>query len=112
VNFHANARLAGTRLVVAFQGELDAVDAPEAAAAVAALKALSQCVILDLGALDFIDCVALRALQELRERAWLAGGDILLAAPRVTVQRILALTQLDTWFCVYATVAAAVRGGA
>jgi anti-sigma B factor antagonist len=107
VNLELSARLAENQLVVAFRGQLDAIDAAPAVAAVTALKPLGQCMIIDLAALDFIDCFALRALLEMRKRVQLAGGDVLLAAPREPVQRLLTLTRLAPWFCVHATVAAA-----
>jgi anti-sigma B factor antagonist len=107
VNLELSARLAENQLVVAFQGQLDAIDAAPAVAAVTALKPLGRCLIIDLAALDFIDCFALRALLEMRQQVQLAGGDVLLAAPREPVQRLLTLTRLDPSFCVHATVAAA-----
>jgi hypothetical protein len=38
------------------------------------------------------------------------GGDVLLAAPREPVRRLLSITTLDSWFCVYVTVAEALVG--
>jgi anti-anti-sigma factor len=108
MNFELSTSLAESQLVVACRGQLDAFNAALAVAAVAALLAVGQLVILDLAALDFIDCFALRALTELRTRFRLSGGEVLVAAPNVQVQRLLALTSLDAWFRVYATVAAAV----
>jgi anti-sigma B factor antagonist len=107
MNFELSASLAGSQLVVAIRGQLDAFNAALAVAAVAAIVTVGQLVILDLAALDFIDCFALRALLEMRKRVQLAGGDVLLAAPREPVQRLLTLTRLAPWFCVHATVAAA-----
>jgi anti-sigma B factor antagonist len=108
MNFELSTSLAESRLVVAFRGQLDAVNAALAVAAVAALMTVGQLVILDLAALDFIDCFALRALTEMRTRLRLSGGEVLVAAPSAQVQRLLALTRLDAWFCVHCTVAAAV----
>jgi anti-sigma B factor antagonist len=108
MNFELSTSLVERRLVVAFRGQLDAVNAALAVAAVAALMTVGQLVILDLAALDFIDCFALRALTEMRTRLRLSGGEVLVAAPSAQVQRLLALTGLDAWFCVHRTVAAAV----
>jgi anti-anti-sigma factor len=110
VNLELSARLAESQLVVACRGQLDAIDAAPAVAAIAALMSVGQLVILDLAALDFIDCFALRALTEMRTRFRLSGGEVLAAAPNVQVQRLLALTGLEAWFCVYLTVAAALAG--
>jgi anti-sigma B factor antagonist len=114
VNLELSARLAENQLVVAFRGQLDAIDAAPAVAAVTALKPLGQCLIIDLAALDFIDCFALRALLEMRNRVQLAGGDVLLAAPRAPVRRLLDLVGLSGVFSIHATAAsaAAFRGAA
>jgi anti-sigma B factor antagonist len=108
MNFELSASLAGSQLVVAIRGQLDAFNAALAVAAVAAIVTVGQLVILDLAALDFIDCFALRALTEMRTRLRLSAGDVLVAAPTAEVQRLLALTRLDAWFSVHLTVAAAV----
>jgi anti-sigma B factor antagonist len=108
MNFELSTSLADSELVVAFRGQLDAFNAVLAVAAAAALMTVGRLVILDLAALDFIDCFALRALMEMRARLRLSGGEVLVAAPSAQVQRLLALTRLDAWFCVHPTVAAAV----
>jgi anti-anti-sigma factor len=56
----------GGHVVIALRGELDAVDADSAAAAVAAC---GPRVIVDLPALDFIDCYALGALPRVQKAA-------------------------------------------
>jgi anti-sigma B factor antagonist len=108
VNFELSASLAESQLVVAIRGQLDTFNAALAVAALAALVTVGQLVILDLAALDFIDCFALRALTEMKTRLRLSAGDVLVAAPTAEVQRLLALTRLDAWFSVHLTVAAAV----
>jgi anti-sigma B factor antagonist len=108
MNFDLSTSLAGNQLVIALRGQLDALNAALAVAAVAALMTVGQLVVLDLATLDFIDCCALRALTELRTRLQLSGGEVLVAAPSVQVQRLLTLTRLDAWFGVHRTVAAAV----
>jgi anti-anti-sigma factor len=77
--------------VVVLCGELDTGDAVDTAAAVAALAAGGQQLIIDLEPLDFIDCHAVGALLGVRETARQAGGDVLLAAPRGSVLRLLTL---------------------
>jgi STAS domain/Histidine kinase-like ATPase domain len=66
-------------------------------------------IIVDLAALEFIDCCALDALGRVRAQARQADGDLLLAAPRGPVRRILALTGLIDVFSVHASVEDAVR---
>lgn len=89
LTFELRTRVYRGCLVVALCGELDTMDAERAAAEVAALTADGQRLIVDLDALRFIDCHSLRALLGARETARRAGGDLLLAAPRGAVLRLL-----------------------
>jgi anti-anti-sigma factor len=66
-------------------------------------------IIIDLAALEYIDCHALGALGRVRAQARRAGGDLLLAAPRGPVRRLLDLTGLTGVFSVRASVDQAVR---
>ena len=99
----------GGHVVVALDGELDVVDAAGVMAVLAAAAARDPRIIVDLAALEFIDCCALGVLGLVRAQARQAGGDLLLAAPRGPVQRILALTGLIGVFSVHASVEEAVR---
>lgn len=90
--------------VVVLRGELDTTDAEAVAYAVVALTADGQQLIIDLEALDFIDCHAVGALLEARATARRAGGDVLLAALHGPVLRVLTLVGVPG---VYASVAAA-----
>jgi anti-anti-sigma factor len=99
----------GGHVVVALDGELDVVDAVGVMAVLAAAAAGNPRIIVDLAALEFIDCCALGVLGRVRAQARQAGGDLLLAAPRGPVQRILALTGLIGVFSVHASVEQAVQ---
>ena len=99
----------GGHVVAALDGELDVVDADSVMAVLAAVVARDPRVIVDLAALEFIDCCALGGLRRVRAQAREAGGDLLLAAPRGPVRRILVLTGLVNVFSVYASVEDAVR---
>jgi len=99
----------GGHVVVALHGELDVVDAESVMAVLAAAVARDLRIIVDLAALEFIDCCALGVLGRVRAQARQAGGDLLLAAPRGPVQRILALTGLIGVFSVHASVEQAVQ---
>jgi anti-anti-sigma factor len=99
----------GGHVVVALDGELDVVDAAGVMAVLAAAAAGNPRIIVDLAALEFIDCCALGVLGRVRAQARQAGGDLLLAAPRGPVQRILALTGLIGVFSVHASVEQAVQ---
>jgi hypothetical protein len=74
------------------------------AGAVTALTPDRQQLIIDLEALDFIDCHAVGALLGVRTTAWQAGGDVLLAAPHGPVLRLLTLLGVPG---IHASVAAA-----
>jgi anti-anti-sigma factor len=103
VNVELRTRVCGGLVVVALAGELDTTDAVTAAAEVAALAPGGGQLIVDLEGLEFIDCHAVRALLGVRQ----AGGDVLLAAPRGAVLRLLTLIGVPG---VHASVAAAAGG--
>jgi anti-sigma B factor antagonist len=69
------------RVVVALRGDLDVTVRADAEAAITALVARGQYLIIDMSALDFLDCSALGALLRVRGLARRAGGDVVLAAP-------------------------------
>jgi anti-anti-sigma factor len=91
MNVELQIRVCDGHVVVALLGELDAADAETTAAALAPLAAAGQQLIVDLGALEFIDCRAVGALLSVRQAARQAGGDVLLAAPHGSVLRLLIL---------------------
>ena len=97
-------------VVVVLRGDLDVTGAADAQAAIATLVAPGQTLIIDISALDFMDCASLRALLEVQTLARRGGGDVVLAAPQPHVLRLLALTSRDEVFCVQASVEAAVAG--
>lgn len=92
-----------SHVVVALRGDLDVVDD----GAAAAVAACGPRVIVDLSALEFVDCYALGALLRVQQAARAAGGGVRLAAPRRLVLRVLDLAGLAGMFCVYLSVAAA-----
>jgi anti-sigma B factor antagonist len=98
------------RVVVALHGELDVTSAADTEAAITGLLARGRCLVIDMSALDFIDCASLGALLRARGAARRGRGDVVLAAPQPQVRRILALTGQDEVFWVQASVAAAVAG--
>jgi len=97
----------GGYVVIALQGELDIVDAASVMDVLAAAAAGNPRIIVDLAALEFIDCCALGVLGRVREQARQSGGDLLLAAPYGPVRRLLDLTGLIGVFAVHASVAEA-----
>ena len=99
----------GGYAVVALHGELDVTGAASVIAALTAAAAGNPRIIVDLAALEYIDCYSLGALGRVRAQARQAGGDLLLAAPCGPVRRILALTGLIDVFSVHASVEDAVQ---
>jgi len=89
---------------VALRGDLDVTGAADAQAAIAALVEPGQTLIIDIPALDFMDCASLRARLEVQTLARRGGGDVVPAAPQPHVLRLLTLTGRDEVFCVQASV--------
>jgi anti-sigma B factor antagonist len=100
----------GGCVVVALRGDLDVSGAADAEAAITALVARGQSLVIDMSALDFIDCCSLGALLRAQRLARGGGGDVVLAAPQPHVRRLLTLTGADEVFWVQASAAAAVAG--
>src|ERR1700726_2807811 len=90
--------------VVALRGELDLADAAVVAAELTQIAAREPRIIVDLAGLEFIDSSGVAALARGRRLARHAGGDLLLAAPRHQVLRVLTLTRLIDVFPVHASV--------
>jgi anti-sigma B factor antagonist len=99
-----NTRESDGRIIAALCGELDVTGTARATAALAEAVARGCEIVIDLACLEFIDCSGLTVLVLARQRAQAAGGDLLLAAPRRQVLRILALTRLIDVFSIHAGV--------
>ncbi len=97
----------GDYVVVALRGELDLLYAPAVATALGDLVARQQRIIVDLAGLEFIDASGTAALAHGRRHARNAGGDLLLAAPRRPVRRVLKIIWEGDGFPVHASVAEA-----
>jgi len=95
-------------VVVALRGELDLLDAAAVAAALRTVAAREPRIIVNLAGLEFIDASGVAALLRGRRHARAAGGDLLLAAPRGLVRRVLAIIWEGDGIAVHASVAEAV----
>jgi anti-sigma B factor antagonist len=100
----------GGHVVVALRGELDLLYAPAVATALGDLAARQPRIIADLAGLEFIDASGTAALAHGRRYARNAGGDLLLAAPRRPVRRVLTIIWEADGFAVHASVAEAAAG--
>ena len=89
------------------RGELDVVVAVRVVAELSVVAARERDIVVDLAGLEFIYSSGLAAL--VRERARLAGGDLLLVAPQRQVLRLLTLTRLIDVFSGHASVDEAAR---
>lgn len=97
----------GGHVVVALRGELDLLYAPAVATALGDLAARQPRIIVNLAGLEFIDASGMAALATGRRHARRAGGDLLLAAPRRPVRRVLAIIWEADGFAIHASVAEA-----
>lgn len=103
----------GGHVVVSPRGELDLLYAPTVATALAALASRQPRIIVNLAGLEFIDVSGVAALAHGRRHARSAGGDLLLAAPRRPVRRVLTIVWEADGFAIQASVAeAAASSGA
>ena len=97
----------GGHVVVALRGELDLLYAPAVATALGALAVRQPRIIVNLAGLEFIDASGMAALARGRRHARNGGGDLLLAAPRQSVRRVLAIIWEADGFALHASVAGA-----
>jgi anti-sigma B factor antagonist len=97
----------GGHPVVALGGYLELADAAELAAAVAVTVPAGHRLIIDLAALEFIDCSGVRMLLSVQQLIRQAGGDLMLAAPRDPALRLFTLLRLADVLSAHASVAAA-----
>ena len=95
-------------VVVFLRGELDVSGAASVEAAIATVVVPGQSLIIDMSALDFLDCASLCALLRVQELARGFGGDVVLAAPPRRARRLLVLSGRDQAFRVHPSVEAAV----
>jgi anti-anti-sigma factor len=113
----ARARLSSRRLsghtVIAVHGELDiATTASLRNRILTILKATTTPVIIDLSGVSFCDASGLALLVGTQRRARLHRLTVVLAAPSISVARLLRITRLDSAFAIHPTLAAARLGHA
>ena len=95
-SFRADAHQGAGAVVIVAAGELDLVGAPRL------LQALpmegADPVVLDLGAVQFMDSSGLRSLLEARQACIDAGRSFAIARPSAAVSRVLELVDLSGEF--------------
>ena len=97
-----SSRSQGERTIVAVAGEIDLYTAPrlhsELAAAVSG-DGLPR-VVVDMTGVEFCDSTGMNVLLAALRRARERGGELVLAAPRPAVRKILQVTGLESVFTV------------
>jgi anti-sigma B factor antagonist len=94
----------GDAIAVALRGDVDISNTGDITAALGSLAAGGGYLVVDMSALEFIDCAALGELLRVRLVAAAAGGDVVLAGLHGYAARILELTNLGDEFRVYGSV--------
>ncbi len=91
----------GSELRVVVSGELDAATEPQLVAlATSAMDHVGvEAVVLDVGALSFIDSAGLRALMLCRDHAAKCGVPMRLMPGDGVVPRLLEVAGVTAWFC-------------
>lgn len=94
--FEVAVRFGGEEVVVAATGEVDLLTAPHLSVVVTAVAARGPAVvILDLGAVTFMDAAGLRIIARGAEQLTRRGGRLVLRAPSRLVGRLLEITGLE-----------------
>jgi anti-sigma B factor antagonist len=94
--FRANAHHGPEAVVIVAEGELDLVGAPRLLQALPTEGA--DAVVLDLGAVQFMDSSGLRSLLEARQACIDAGRSFAITRPSDAVSRVLELVDLSREF--------------
>jgi anti-sigma B factor antagonist len=102
----------GATAVVRVVGELDLASAPRLEETLQGLEALCDRVILDVGALVFMDSTGLRLALMEHERATRDGFEFVIAGARGRVRRVLRVSGVDVMVPLAPDVQAALGDGA
>jgi anti-anti-sigma factor len=93
--FDVQVAFVGDRAMLGIRGEMDILTAPGLGALVdAVIDQGYQSVVLDLGALDFMDASGLRVIARAAQRLNPAGGELAIRSPSRMVCRLLDITGL------------------
>lgn len=111
VELRVSSRSQGEHTVVALAGEIDLYTAPRLQSELTgALSAAGPArIVVDMSAVDFCDSTGMNVLLAAHRLATERGGDLVLAAPRPAVRKILEVTGLQSVFTIHDD-AAAVTG--
>lgn len=111
MNLLVESRDAGAWTVVEPKGEIDLYTAPTLKDELSALVEKGrERLVVNLDGVEFMDSTGLGVLIGALKRCREAGGELALAAPRETVQKVLRITGLDKVFSLHETVDEATSG--
>jgi anti-sigma B factor antagonist len=112
VELKVTSRFQGDHLIVALAGEIDLYTAPRLQAELAGvfLPADPATIVVDLSAVDFCDSTGMNVLLAAHRLAAEQGGELILAAPRPALRKILEVTGLQSVFTVRDDLAAVLPG--
>lgn len=102
----------GAAVVMALEGKLNQASADELHAAAMEVAGNADCkaLVIDMGGVDFIASVGIRALIRPSQSMAMRGGKLAVANLDPQIDEFFRLTGLDQMFRVYATVDEAVEG--
>jgi anti-anti-sigma factor len=95
-------------VIVVVDGELDIHSGPGLGDALTPAADAGRHLILDVAGLRFCDCAGLSLFLRTRERARAAGGSLHLAAPTVSMRRLIRVARMSDVLTVTASVADAI----
>jgi anti-anti-sigma factor len=98
MNFEVSTVRGSTTTVLVLTGELDLATVHEFESALVKAEKEAFSIILDLSGLRFLDCSGLHSFVAAAQRIKNAGGELKLIAGPAHVQRLFALTRVDTLF--------------
>jgi anti-sigma B factor antagonist len=111
MNLLVESRDSGAWTVVEPKGEIDLYTAPTLKEQLSALVEQGrERLVVNLDGVEFMDSTGLGILIGALKRCREAGGELALAAPRETVQKVLRITGLDKVFSLHETVDEATSG--
>jgi anti-sigma B factor antagonist len=107
VELKVSSRSQGDHVVIVLAGEIDLYTAPRLQAELgAALAAGPATIVADLSAVEFCDSTGMNVLLAAHRLAAERGGELVLAAPRPALRKILEVTGLQSVFTVHDDLAA------
>jgi anti-sigma B factor antagonist len=111
MNLLVESRESGAWTVVEPKGEIDLYSAPVLKEQLTELVEQGrERLVVNLDGVEFMDSTALGVLIGALKRCREVGGELALAAPRETIQKVLRITGLDKVFTIHATVDEATAG--